>query len=175
MTRHKGKICDQHSELLGERHSSNYRCVGCHKERERAKKAFKGPGRYVGRVCPHHPEGEGERYVANKRCVLCNRAKSDTYKHKRAEYYSTSAARFKLEALQAYGGPVCVDCGVTDPDVLTLDHVNEDGAAHRRETGAGCSSTLRRWLRARGYPPGFAVRCFNCNVKKHRLFRLNGS
>src|SRR5262252_4538483 len=37
----------------------------------------------------------------------------------------------RLEMIAAYGGE-CACCGETEPVFLTLDHVNGDGAAHRR-------------------------------------------
>ena len=37
----------------------------------------------------------------------------------------------KVLAIEAYGGG-CVCCGVREPEFMTLDHVYDDGAAHRR-------------------------------------------
>ena len=56
---------------------------------------------------------------------------------------------------------------------LTLDHINNDGAEHRREihgrqTAAGYQTY--RWLMRNGFPPGFQVLCANCNHGK----RMNG-
>jgi hypothetical protein len=54
------------------------------------------------------------------------------------EQQKKAAARvrlIKLECLDHYGGHSC-PCGEKDMDVLTLDHVNNDGADHRRELGA---------------------------------------
>ena len=53
----------------------------------------------------------------------------------------------RLEALNAYGGPVCARCGSTER--LQLDHVNGDGAQHRLQLtpaipgGADMRSTVR--------------------------------
>ncbi len=64
-------------------------------------------------------------------------------------------------------------CGETHEAFLAIDHVNEDGAAHRRELGMipgkGFSSTkFFRWLRDKGYPQDgrFQVLCHNCNFAK---------
>jgi hypothetical protein len=80
-----------------------------------------------------------------------------------------SLDKLRCETFAAYGGPKCACCGEDNPKFLTMDHVNNDGAKHRRETpdisgGLG----LHRWLRRNGYPPGFQVLCYNCNLGKSR-------
>ena len=52
---------------------------------------------------------------------------------------------------------------------LTLDHVHNDGAAHRRalgKRGIG-GAAMYRILKNQGFPPGFQILCFNCNWGKH--------
>lgn len=73
-------------------------------------------------------------------------------------------ASYRDEAFRAYGGPKCVRCGETDPDVLQLDHINGGGTQHRKEIG----EPLPHWLRKQGFPPGYQVLCANCNTKKAR-------
>jgi hypothetical protein len=72
----------------------------------------------------------------------------------------------RRKVIEAYGGPVCSCCGETDARVLAIDHVNGDGAEHRRAIGRS-SSNLWRWLRNNGFPDGFRVLCFNCNSGRH--------
>ena len=58
-------------------------------------------------------------------------------------------------------------CGITDIDVLTLDHVNDDGAEHRKSLpGNGRGLRLYRWIIKNEFPAGFQVLCWNHNVKK---------
>ena len=71
-----------------------------------------------------------------------------------------------------YGGVRCSVCGISDIDVLTIDHVG-GGASHRnklsgKRTGAS-GYKFYSWLKKEGYPPGYRVLCFNCNVKDHTL------
>jgi hypothetical protein len=68
----------------------------------------------------------------------------------------------KHELLAAYGGPICVCCGESETNFLTLDHINQDGASHRNRHGG--SSGLYIWLRQNGYPddPPLQVLCWNC-------------
>jgi hypothetical protein len=76
----------------------------------------------------------------------------------------------KVAAFDAYGGSVCRCCGETELEFLSIDHVNEDGAAHRKElSGSGGGHDMYRWLRLHNYPPGFQVLCMNCNFAKGHL------
>lgn len=75
--------------------------------------------------------------------------------------------RIKQEVMNHYGGK-CRCCGESLLVFLDIDHINNDGARHRKETGrAGYSLYL--WLRNSNYPPGFQVLCKNCNWAKHVL------
>lgn len=77
--------------------------------------------------------------------------------------------RIKIETFNAYGGCLCSCCGENNLAFLTLDHVDNNGADHRRElfgkTNVGGSPFYRK-LRKQGYPSGFRVLCFNCNVAR---------
>ena len=77
------------------------------------------------------------------------------------------------EVIATYGGK-CVCCGETEPMFLTLDHVNNDGADHRRSLGAkegngrGGNSRTLAWAKKNGYPNTLQVLCMNCNLGKAR-------
>lgn len=75
-------------------------------------------------------------------------------------------AKLKAAVYAAYGGYVCACCGETEPHFLSIDHINNDGYRHRKETGAGW--TFFSWLAKNGFPPGFQVLCMNCNHGKMR-------
>ncbi len=76
-------------------------------------------------------------------------------------------AKLRQSAIQAYGGNLCACCGETEPRFLTLDHINNDGAKHRKEIGDnGRGAGIYKWLRDNGYPPGFQILCMNCNHGK---------
>lgn len=70
--------------------------------------------------------------------------------------------RLRAEAIEAYGG-VCACCTEAQIEFLQIDHLGEDGRAHRRELGY---TEIYSWLRARGWPTGFQVLCANCNWAK---------
>ncbi len=89
-------------------------------------------------------------------CRFCISSKS-----RRSNY------NIKIEALQHYGGAVCKCCGITEPDFLALDHVDNDGAKQRREKKHGSGNGLYKWLKRNGYPNlNLQVLCHNCNMGK---------
>jgi hypothetical protein len=76
-----------------------------------------------------------------------------------------SRRTLRLETLTAYGN-ACACCGETEEAWLLMDHINGDGAEHRRQIGGG--SVLYRWLRDHDFPEGFQVLCANCSMAKER-------
>ena len=76
-------------------------------------------------------------------------------------------ASLRVEAFNHYGW-VCVKCGEANTDFLTLDHVNDGGAQHRRRFGP----VLYLWAKENGYPPALQAMCYNCQwVKELRRRR----
>lgn len=73
--------------------------------------------------------------------------------------------KLKDAAYAAYGGYRCACCGETTEAFLSLDHVNNDGADHRRAVDR---RKIYKWLALNGYPGGFQVLCMNCNFGKAR-------
>jgi hypothetical protein len=85
---------------------------------------------------------------------------------------SAKARALRDRVLAAYGGPKCACPYCKDGDLLdflTIDHIDNGGAAHRRAIGKGGAPTYR-WLVRQGFPLGYQVLCWNCNRSKH----LNG-
>lgn len=80
--------------------------------------------------------------------------------------------KMKIKVLAYYSNEDirCAKCGEDDIDVLNLDHINNDGAEHRRKAGiAGRNSTGMNSYEAiarDGFPDGLQVLCANCNLKK---------
>lgn len=72
----------------------------------------------------------------------------------------------KNEAFEKYGGYRCAECGISDPDVLTLDHIDPGTVVRRNGRREGGNDLYIR-LRMDGYPKGYQVLCYNCNIKKH--------
>jgi hypothetical protein len=70
--------------------------------------------------------------------------------------------RAKTDVVSQYGGQ-CACCGEHRIEFLSIDHVNGDGAEHRRSV-VGPGYALYMWLQKNGYPEGFRVLCMNCNT-----------
>lgn len=68
-------------------------------------------------------------------------------------------------AIVHYGGntPACACCGESEYQFLTIDHIHGGGRKHRRELK---NTDFYRWLKKEGYPAGYRVLCYNCNVSR---------
>ena len=113
-----------------------------------------------------------EALPGRKRCRIC----LESQRSRGARWFARHGERIRDErrrarsdirrmVLEHYGG-VCACCGETEPAFLTIDHINNDGAAHRRAIGATSASHFAVWLYRHGYPDGFQVLCANCNHAK---------
>jgi hypothetical protein len=100
---------------------------------------------------------------------------------KRNSVLRKSNLKVKMEAFEAYGGAVCSCPNCPERirpriEFLTLNHVGGGGTKHRksiggkRAVGGGVSLAgieTYRWVRRKGYPPGFNVLCWNCQWGTH--------
>lgn len=61
--------------------------------------------------------------------------------------------------------PKCACCGETNIEFLSIDHINQNGAEHRRTLPKNrrCGSGFYNWLIKNGFPEGYRVLCLNCN------------
>jgi hypothetical protein len=79
----------------------------------------------------------------------------------------------KVKVLTHYGPghtlKCCWDgCNVSDIDMLSLDHIYNDGAEDRRESAGGSGDALYRKVEREGFPERFQTLCFNHQMKKER-------
>lgn len=78
------------------------------------------------------------------------------------------------EKVYDHYGRTCVCCGEIEMIFLTLDHINNDGAAHRRKIignnrrDGACGPQTYRWIIKNNFPNSFQVLCLNCNWAKSR-------
>jgi hypothetical protein len=76
--------------------------------------------------------------------------------------------RRKQMVVDAYGGR-CACCGETELRFLSIDHINNDGADHRRELKSKGGFSFYLWLQRQGFPKdNFQCLCMNCNFGKLR-------
>lgn len=103
-----------------------------------------------------------------------NRQWIDSNRERYNEAKSEYRFKLKLAAITHYsnGTMACAGCGYTgNLDALCLDHINDDGKAHRLELGCGgrgigAGTTMYERLKALGWLPGLQVLCANCNTIK---------
>lgn len=78
-------------------------------------------------------------------------------------------AAIRSEMILAYGGQ-CQCCGESTQEFLTLDHINGDGAAHRKQFKNDYWKMFREMSRL-GWPKDkYRLLCMNCN---HAMGRRN--
>src|SRR6266403_4837897 len=83
--------------------------------------------------------------------------------------------RIKLDVFAHYGAK-CACCGETEELFLSMDHKNNDGAAHRKTVFKNHknknkgSTPIHLWIKRNHYPDSFQILCHNCNHGKY----LNG-
>ena len=99
--------------------------------------------------------------------VLCEPCRTISWEKNKASRIKT-----KIQTFEAYGGVFCKCCGESGLSFLTIDHIDGNGAEHRRELyGASAKKAtgmhMYSWLKKHSYPSGFQVLCFNCNTSKH--------
>lgn len=101
--------------------------------------------------------------------LLARRATSAKYRNKNPLLCLQRTHQNHIERrlqIFAHYGQRCACCGESRYELLTVDHVNNDGKAHRMEIGGG--GKLYRWLIINNFPPGFQILCMNCNWAKSR-------
>jgi hypothetical protein len=109
---------------------------------------------------------ERDRWRQGGLCTTCGAGRDlegvtcDSCRTRRRARHS----RLKQKVMDGYGG-CCACCGDTFLARLTIDHVNNDGAEHRRSLSN--EAALYQQLLNRGFPEGFQVLCASCNLAKH--------
>lgn len=121
------------------------------------------------------PKQKCGKYGVNSICKACQAeykrqhyAKNPQVIEDRKAYFKKYRKSIKDQVFDHYGER-CACCGETCRVFLTLDHVNGDGAEHRRELGGGRTTSTDktwRWLVANDFPDGFQILCYNCNCGK---------
>lgn len=92
---------------------------------------------------------------------------AQTLREQRAMYHKAWNDR-RRAALLALFGTKCNHCGITDPLVLQIDHVNSDGAEHRKRCAATGNGPRGYYndIMARWDSGDFQCLCCNCNFRK---------
>lgn len=105
------------------------------------------------------------RRKSRKLSAVYWRESSEEFKEKRSLYKKRKRANDKFLVFNAYGGK-CVCCGESDWKLLTIDHVFNDGKAHREIVSA---SELYPYLIRNNFPQDrFRLLCWNCNISRSK-------
>lgn len=137
-------------------------------------------------LCDKHMNAAIARRKANSRhkkehglCDKCANTPAESgmsmcrmHLDKYADAISERNRNLKLDTFNAYGGPkcACLSCPQREfamLSMLTIDHINGGGNKHRKEILKDRGGTsFYRWLKKQGYPSGYQVMCWNCNLSK---------
>lgn len=83
----------------------------------------------------------------------------------KANRYATRD-KLRTDVLEAYGNK-CICCGENTRQFLAIDHINNNGASHKRSLGLKSAQAFYTWLRINNYPKeNFQILCHNCNMAK---------
>ena len=116
---------------------------------------------------PCYWEPKDNRPRRCRECVQANNRKWYAKNQGRAlAYMAQYRKETKDVVFNAYGGYICACCGETEKRFLTIDHIDGGGNKHRKETGMKSGNEFYIWLRLQGFPAGYQVYCYNCNLGK---------
>lgn len=108
------------------------------------------------------PDGQRRRSALCNSCTDANKTKT----RKQIQQYGTKYRQsVRAKVIAAYGG-ACACCGETEPLFLAVDHINNDGAARRRELNMKGGSGFNSWIIKNNFPDTLQLLCHNCNCAK---------
>lgn len=95
------------------------------------------------------------KHKGERRCRICSYNRASLYR-----------AKLKKEVFEAYGGKCAwPGCNTSDIDMLTIDHVNNDGQKERMR-GFTSGDAIYRRAKKENFPSRYQCLCANHNLKK---------
>jgi hypothetical protein len=121
------------------------------------------PNKKTCEICNKKNKNNYQKRKTNGLCSYCNELAlpGKTRCVNCSKKHSEQRQLLKMEVFNAYGGPICTCCKEDNIKFLTLDHANNDGKQHRARLR---TTSVLKWLKLNGFPKGFQVLCFNCNL-----------
>jgi len=95
-------------------------------------------------------------------CKVCHKLRENKNK-KNPVLEKKWRVELRRRAIVRYGG-MCACCGEKTEEFLTIDHVKGGGNLHRKMNKIRAGDKTYRWLEREGWPEGFQVLCYNCNM-----------
>ena len=131
-----------------------------------------------GNMCEKHAnEGviRGQKYYNHhkeqKICTRCRNPLSELYTNFMCrnclDFINQQTFKLKIEVMTHYGGGRCQCCSEKIIHFLSIDHINENGAEHRKEIGNRTGISFYSWLKTNNFPRRYQTMCHNCNTGKH--------
>lgn len=137
-------------------------CLACRNQKNK-ESYYRHKERRLAEVKRYYQENREQKLEYAKKWAREN-------KHRHRQYGRNGTLRLRRDVFTAYGGK-CECCGIDEEMFLTIDHIDGNGNQHRKEVLGShlmAGTHFYRWLRQNGYPEGFRVLCFNCNMGRHR-------
>lgn len=117
--------------------------------------------------CHSAPMYKASSRKSGWRCAVQARQTDASWKRanyeRHLEINRKSYANQRDEVFAHYGNK-CACCSIVERAFLSIDHIENDGAEHRKMAGRNVYS----WLIRNGYPDGFQLLCMNCNMGRYR-------
>lgn len=94
-----------------------------------------------------------------------------------AAYARRKRDEHKLQVINHYtdNDPKCANCGLDILSLLSIDHINNDGAEHKRKLFSGKrrgdTRAVYKDIVEKNFPEGYQILCFNCNYHKEFVRR----
>ncbi len=102
-------------------------------------------------------------------CYPSNKNLKGKCKHCCNKYWAERQLKRKMLVLNHYsnGKMECARCQEKRLEFLTIDHMKNDGAKHRKELKEKFKHVFfYKWLIENNYPEGYQVLCRECNLDK---------
>jgi Fe-S cluster biogenesis protein NfuA len=103
--------------------------------------------------------------IKSRKCPVCGSGlqEGEIFRCQKCTNIHTNNTREKWQrerrlVVAHYGGK-CACCGESTYEFLEIDHINNDGAQHRKITGRHVTS----WIIRNNYPTDLRLLCANCN------------
>lgn len=104
-------------------------------------------------------------------CADCCRVRVGGWLNTNRARHTSNCARYyrrlRETVFKGYGDQ-CICCGESTPDFLVIDHVNRDGAKHRRSGEHALGTVLFKWVIANNFPDSLRILCANCNTGREK-------
>jgi hypothetical protein len=113
---------------------------------------------------PTSERKDGKHYRFCDKCRTARNAHMRELREPRRIYMSKLRKQW-WNLIFTHYGDICVCCGESDKTFLTLDHINNDGAAHRK----AITGQPLQWVIKHDYPKTLQILCYNCNCAKQRV------